>query len=274
MLIIDGHAHLGGEYKDLPSIISTLDHLGIDQVILCPADSARDKSFPVPDLASNLPDKDLNFVVNKLIRYASTQRKRQKNIEEGNGYVYAISGLSGNRIIQFFWADPLRKGIIGEVEAKIKLWKFRGIKLHQACHPFKILSAQFRDLVEFAVSQNIPVFIHLYSKKEILDFISVSSEFKTPFIVGHLIGLELFIQNKYRISDNIFFDVSCPALVSIERIKKAVKEFGAGRIIMGSDSPYGMNNAREIISRIMSLKLKDEECEMILGNNIKDILRN
>jgi len=272
MLIIDGHAHLGGEYKDLPAVLSTLDHLGIDQVILCPSDSTRDKSMPVPDLASKFPDIELNFLVNKLIRSTTSARQQQKYIDEGNSTVYSISELSEGRIIQFFWANPLKTGIMDEIEIKYKIWKFRGIKLHQACHPFKIISTQFGNLIEFAVSQNIPVFIHLYSKKDILDFITVSAEYKTPFIVGHLIGLELFIQHKNKIGDNIYFDISCPALVSTLRIQKAIKEFGAGRIVMGSDAPYGVNNAGEIISRIKSLNLKDNEYEMILGNNIRSIL--
>jgi hypothetical protein len=123
-----------------------------------------------------------------------------------------------------------------------------------------------------AVLKNLPVFIHLYPGKEVLDFITVSGGYKTPFIVGHLIGLELFIQYKEKVSENIFFDISCPALVSAERIRKANKVFGPGRVIMGSDAPYGKNNITEIMSRIMSLNLCDDERDMILGNNLRDIL--
>jgi uncharacterized protein len=271
-MIIDGHAHLGGEYRDLPTIFSTLEDLGIDRVILCPADRTRHKSLPVPDLASVFPAKELNFVVNRLIRAATPEVQYQRNIDDGNKNVFNVSGLSDGRIIQFFWANPLKEGIINEIETKFKEWKFRGIKLHQASHHFKIKSSPFRQIAEMAVLRNIPVFIHLYSKEEVLDFISVSAEYKTPFIVGHLIGLELFVQNKDKIRDNIYFDVSCPALVSVDRIKKAINEFGSGRIIMGSDAPYGKNNVKEILSRIMSLGLPDNECEMILGNNLNSIL--
>jgi uncharacterized protein len=271
-MIIDGHAHLGGEYRDLPTILSTLDNLGIDRVVLCPADRTRHKSFPLPDMASMFPAKELNFVVNRLIRTATPQAKYQKNIDDGNKNVFHVSGLSEGRIIQFFWANPLKEGIINEIETKFDEWKFRGLKLHQASHHFKIISSQFRQIAEMAVLKNIPVFIHLYSKKEVLDFISVSAEYKTPFIVGHLIGLELFVQHKSKISDNIYFDISCPALVSVDRIQMAIKEFGSGRIIMGSDAPYGKNNTEEIVSRIMSLGLPDNDCEMILGNNLHSIL--
>ena len=271
-MIIDGHAHLGGEYKDLPTILSTLDNLGIDRVILCPADHVRNESLPVPHLASMFPDKELNFVVNRLIRAYTPQLLHQKNIDDGNKKIFHISRLSEGRIIQFFWANPLKEGIVNEMETKFEEWKFRGIKLHQASHRFEVISSQFRQIVEMAVLKDIPVFIHLYSKKEVLDFISVSAEYKTPFIVGHLIGLELFIQNKYKTGDNIFFDISCPALVSVDRIKKAIKEFGSGRIIMGSDAPYGKSNVKKIVSRIMSLGLPHNECDMILGNNLNSIL--
>lgn len=41
---------------------------------------------------------------------------------------------------------------------------------------------------------------------------------------------------------------------------------------MGSVTPYGSNNVWEITSRIMSMNLKDNEREMIMGNNMKGIL--
>lgn len=271
-MIIDGHAHIGGEYKDLQTILSTLEKTGVTKVILCPADSARPESLPIPDLATKLPAKDLNFVVNRLIRSAVTKITAQINIENGNTEVYKISAASGGRVIQFFWANPLKKGIIGEIESKIDLWNFKGIKLHQGCHPFKIISPHFHNIAEIAALKRVPIFIHLYSKKEVLDFISVSGNYKTSFIVGHLIGLEIFIKQKKKVTDNIFFDISCPPLVAVDRIKLAIKEFGPEKIVMGSDTPYGRKNIEKTISRIRSLNLSARECEMILGINMKDIL--
>jgi len=271
-MIIDGHAHLGGEYKDLPTTILTLDQLGIDKVILCPADHTRRKSIRVPGLATRLPDTELNFMVNRLIRAATPERKHQKNIDDGNKRVFALSESSGGRIIQFLWVNPLKEGMQDEVETRCKEWKFRGIKLHQACHPFKIDSTPFHQIAEMAAEKNLPVFVHLYSGKEILDFIAVSGTYKTTFIVGHLIGLELFIDHKEKVSDNICFDISCPALVSTDRIRKAIKAFGPERVIMGSDAPFGKNNPSVVLSRIRDLNLRDDERDMILGKNLKHIL--
>ena len=271
-MIIDGHAHLGGEYKNLETILSTLERTGVDKVVLCPADSQRQEAFPIPDIAGKLPDKELNFVVNRLIRSASLKAQHQINIDTGNTGIFDISGKSGGRIFQFFWANPLKESIIEEIETKLNVWRFKGIKLHQGCHPFKIKSSHFNNIAEFAVSKSLPLFIHLYSKKEVMDFISVSGNYKTTFIIGHLIGLEIFIQERKKISNNTYFDISCPPLVSSDRIKKAINQFGPEKILMGSDTPYGKNNLKLILSRIRSLNLPARACEMILGNNMRNIL--
>ncbi len=270
-MIIDGHAHLGGEYKDLPSIISALDNAGADKVVLCPADTARPRSMPLPVLAGKIPDKELSFSVNRLLRATSARRKTEQYIESGNEEVFKIAGLSAGRVIQFYWADMRRNGLIDELDLKFKLWNYKGIKLHQSVHPFKFNSS-FNDLADYAAARNLPLFIHLHSRNEIIDFISVAQNHKTIFITGHLIGLDLFVAHKQSVGDNIFFDISCPQLVSTRLIKHALKEFGPRRLTMGSDTPYGKNNVSLIISRVRNLGLPDAEKEMILGNNLKNIL--
>jgi len=271
-MIIDGHAHLGGEYKDLTAVLKTLELAGADKVVLCPADHMRKDTFQVPDLANRLPSRELNFAVNRLIRYATNRISLQLNIETGNQEVFKISELSKGRVLQFFWADPDKNGIMDELESKFETWRFKGIKLHQACHPFKINSSHFRNVAEFASGKEIPVFVHLYSKGEIQEFISSSRIYKTTFIIGHLIGLEIFVKLKNQLGRNLYFDISCPPLVSGDRIKLAVKEFGPERVIMGSDIPYGKNNLQKVIEGIRSLNLSARETELILGNNLMNLL--
>ena len=271
-MIIDGHAHLGGDYRDLETIKSTLVEKGVDKVILSPADSARQHGMPIPDIAGKLPNTELNFVVNRLIRYATVNPHHQANIESGNKEIFKISSESEGRVIQFFWANPLKDGIIDEIESGHNAWKFKGLKLHQGSHSFNIKSSAFLDIAKLAEIKGIPVFIHLYSKKEVSDFIQISGNFKTAFIIGHLIGQEIFTRLKKEVSDNVYFDISCPPLVSFDRIKKAVNDFGPGRIIMGSDTPYGTDNIGEIISRVRRLKITRHQCDLISGDNIRDLL--
>lgn len=271
-MIIDCHAHLGGEYNNLPSILATLDRSGADKVILCPSESPRKNSMWIPHLAGRIGGRDLNFLVNRIIRVSTPFQKVQKNIDRQNEDVFRITAGSEGRVVQFFWANPLKEGILEEMEEKYGLWKFKGIKLHQSSHPFRIKSYPFAEIAHFASHQHLPVFIHLHSKKEIRDFISVSRRYKTWFIVGHLIGLELFIRNRKDLGENILFDISCPPLVTVNRVRLALETFGPGRIVMGTDTPFGRNNLSVAISRIRSLGLPARETGMILGDNMRGIL--
>ena len=74
-------------------------------------------------------------------------------------------------------------------------------------------------------------------------------------------------------SDNIYFEISTPALVSTHRIRKAIKHFGINRILLGSDTPYGQNNLKTNIERVMNLDISDEEKHLILGENMKKLLK-
>ncbi len=272
-MIIDGHAHLGGEYRNLPAILETLDATGTDMVVLCPADAPRNRPMPLPDPPVKVPGKELSWLINRFLRQASRSRSRQQHIEQGNREVYEIARASNGRVIQFYWADLRQKQIADDIRSKISSWQIKGIKLHQSCHPFRINSTVFAEVTELAAAEELPVFIHPHSKRDVEDLIAFSGTVKTPLIVGHLIGLEIFISMKERTAENIFFDISCPPLISDERIYLALKEFGAGRLVMGSDTPYGKNNTRHIIERVNNLKISQREKEMILGSNLKNILR-
>jgi hypothetical protein len=272
-MIIDGHAHLGGEYRDLPAILETLDATGTDMVVLCPADAPRNRPMPLPDPPVKVPGKELSWLVNRFLRQATRIRSRQQHIEQGNREVYEIAQASGGRIIQFCWADLRQKQIADDIRTKISSWQIKGIKLHQSCHPFRIKSPVFAEVTELAAAEGLPVFIHPHSKRDVEDLIDFSGSLRTPLIVGHLIGLEIFIGMKEKTSGNIFFDISCPPLISDERIYLALKEFGAERVVMGSDTPFGKNNTRHIIERVNNLKINQREREMILGGNLKGILR-
>jgi predicted TIM-barrel fold metal-dependent hydrolase len=271
-MIIDGHAHLGGEYRDLHNIIATLDASGVDKVILCPSDKIRSKAMFIPGISGMIAGSELNFQINRFLRTATNNYRSRHYIETGNEEVFNISRQSDGRVIQFYWADPNRKNVTEEIETKLALWKFQGIKLHQSCHPFKIKSEPFYRIAEFAALKNLPVFIHLHSRKELVDFISISRDYQTKFITGHLIGLEIYIKHKKSVADNVYFDISCPPLVPLDLIMLAIREFGAARIVMGSDTPYGRNNVRKAVNAIRSLKISNREKEMILGNNMRDIL--
>ena len=271
-MIIDGHAHQGGEYRDLPSIIKTLDNAGINSVILCPGDKKRARPMTIPDLAGEFSGDSVNYQINKLLRKATHRKVTLDYIDRGNEELAELSKESGGRVIQFYWTDPMKEGIIKELESRCTGFGFRGIKLHQCIHSFKILSEEFHKVATFAASLAMPVFIHLYSKSDIIDFISVAGNYNTSFITGHLIGIDTYMKERNRVSDNVYFDISCPPLVPPEKIMKAFRAFGSGRLTMGSDTPYGKHNPQKAVSFVRSLPVSEKDKEMMLGGNIMKLL--
>ena len=271
-MIIDGHAHLGGNYRDLPSIISSLDQAGADKVILCPSDELRIKPMWIPHSLGKWGGKGLNFLVNKVIRRSAFRQEKWEFIKKGNEEVYRVAARSEGRIVQFYWANPLDPGLTDDLNRAVTEWSIKGIKLHQCAHPFKVLSDEFSRLAAFAAANKLPVFIHFHTRQEIRDFITIAGKYQVNFIVGHIIGLELFLEHRKELPGNIYFDISCPPLVSVKRTRLALEEFGAERIIMGSDTPFGKENLLAMIARIRSLDITEREKEMILGHNMQSLL--
>jgi len=58
----------------------------------------------------------------------------------------------------------------------------------------------------------------------------------------------------------------------MKRLLKAIEHFGANRIILGSDTPYGENNLKLNIERVKILNIPSEQRDLILGGNIKKLL--
>lgn len=42
---------------------------------------------------------------------------------------------------------------------------------------------------------------------------------------------------------------------------------------MGSDAPYGNDNLKQIIARVLRLNLSDSEKDLILGGNLQKLLK-
>ena len=72
---------------------------------------------------------------------------------------------------------------------------------------------------------------------------------------------------------NLYFDISTYFIISKRRIRYAMKHFGADHVTLGSDSPFGEKNLENNINKIRKMNISDKEKDMILGLNIKKILK-
>jgi uncharacterized protein len=60
--------------------------------------------------------------------------------------------------------------------------------------------------------------------------------------------------------------------ISLRRLNKAIAHFGAHRIILGSDTPYGKDNLRLNVQRIKDLSISEQDKQLIFGENLQTIL--
>jgi predicted TIM-barrel fold metal-dependent hydrolase len=181
--------------------------------------------------------------------------------------------MLANKIIQFYWIRLSLPNALEILERDFEIFRFKGIKIHQCWESFSVCSDIFHKVSEWATSKQLPIFVHLFSKREaamLAQYIKIHRN--SVFIIGHLFGLERYIEAELD-SDNVFFEISTPALISIQRLKMAIKIFGAERVVLGSDIPYGQNNLETNIDRIKNLDISDEEKYSILGGNMKKLLK-
>jgi predicted TIM-barrel fold metal-dependent hydrolase len=198
---------------------------------------------------------------------------KAKDIPEGNQLVFALTQAYPEQIIQFFWVLLQKPDTVQEMEDRFSEWKFKGIKLHQCWDTFPIGSEPFSRVAKFAAEKNLPIFIHVSNYREVRALIEYSKQHPaTRFIVGHLFGLGLYLQAKHKL-ENLYFEISNTYLVSSQAVNKAINHFGADKIILGSDTPYGRNSLPLNIERVKMLSISEEAKEMILGKNLQTLLQ-
>lgn len=271
-MIIDGHAHSCGIFYHGESILKILDELHVDKVALCTNFENNDKNQSLPHLAKWFPGSDVMLPMNRIIRLVNKIASPKASLMNSNEYVFSLTSQYPDRIIQFYWIDPNALNALHDLNEKFSRWRFQGIKFHQPSAPFKFENPVLHDIARFAAEQQLPVFMHLYSQTDVENFIRFAQNHPaTNFIVAHLIGLEQFEKRQVK-PTNLYFDISPTPLISDQRILKAINLFGADRVMLGSDTPFGKDNLKRNIERVKRLPLSQEQKELILGNNFQSLL--
>ena len=134
-------------------------------------------------------------------------------------------------------------------------------------------SELFKQTSNWAIENNMPLFIHLLSDKEVYKLIEYKKIHpKLKLIVAHLFGLEIFIKLNFK-DENLYFDISTYQVTSDKRVLRAIDFVGANKVVMGSDTPYGKGNLQKNIDRIKKLDISVEEKDLILGENMRRLLK-
>ena len=266
-MIIDAHAHAAGDYSNAESIMNMIQKYDIEKIILC----TSPKNIQVLQTPPNIPLKkspDSNFLINRMLKFG--YKHFMKDNGDGNKFVFELKSKVPEKILQFLWVNPLNEGHMANIEKSIHEYQPKGIKLHQAWNSFEIGKIEFNTLADTARSYKLPIFIHLYSKKEtwrLLQFIKNNQD--VVFIIGHMAGLDIFKTDK-SILKNVYFDTSGSERVQGKDILKAINTFGYEHVIFGTDTPF--TNFDDQINKIDQLNLSDNVKEHIFKLNISNIL--
>ena len=273
-MIIDGHAHAAGEFAKVDKLIETLDRVGVDKVALCPGLKNNTRLWPLP----NVPIQAVKYhplynryFIHPGIRFSYNFVFRDKG--DGNEFVHSFVQRYPDRVIQIYWLDPRKPDFMTRLGEDFERWRFKGIKLHQACTPFKIDGDEMKAVVEFARERGLPIFIHLWSNGEGRKLAELAkSQPDANFVILHLLALESVVERAGN-AQNIYYDISPYSYISENRIRQAVRAFGADHVVAGSDTPFDGDSLPRVIHRVRHMDLPDIDKEKILGANVAALLK-
>ncbi|OPX45096.1 amidohydrolase [Ruminiclostridium hungatei] len=267
-MLIDIHAHAAGNYGTVDSIKIMSRKYNIEKIVLCTSPKNMQKLKAPPGMPFK-QKPDSIYMMNRMNRLAYNHFFKGNG--DGNQFVCELKNQLPGLIIQFLWVNPLDTGHMNSLETSIRTYRPKGIKLHQAWNPFKIDGREFKNLVDIASSNKLPVFIHLYSKKEVLKLLRFIRENQSAvFIIGHLTGTDLFCESGVNLK-NVYFDTSSSGRIQGSDIKHAIDAFGYEHIVFGTDTPYA--GIDEQLDRLERLKLSDNAKEHIYSLNARNILK-
>ena len=273
-MIVDGHAHAAGEFADVEKLVEELDRCGVDKVALCPGLKNNTKVWPTPNIPISAVKRHplySRYFIRWGIRFSYNFVFKDKG--DGNEFVHSFVERHPDRVVQVYWVDPRKPDFMNKLANDLQRWDFKGIKLHQACTPFKNDGPEVSQIAKFAGEKQLPLFIHLWSDDEARKLVALANSHPdTDFVLLHLIALEVVVEHTCS-PRNIYCDISPYAYVSEKQIASAVDAFGADHVIFGSDTPFDKNSLERGMERVRSMALSAIQKERILGGNIADLLK-
>jgi predicted TIM-barrel fold metal-dependent hydrolase len=179
------------------------------------------------------------------------------------------------RFVGYVWPNPHEKGALALVKESVKVWGFKGVKLHPLVHAFLPTDEEVLPIIEFAGKERIPVAIH-----------SGHPPFSLPWSIGELAEMYpevrivmlhmghahgVYIQAAINIAkkhDNIILETSGVSMHS--KIKEAVERVGEGRVVFGSDYPF--HDYTVELQKVNVAGLTEAQKELVLYKNAKNLL--
>jgi len=191
---------------------------------------------------------------------------------EGNDLVLTAAAEHPDRLFAFAAANPWYGGeAVEELERAFGLGAL-GLKLHPVLQGFTLSDDIVLPLLELAVEQGKPVYVHTGTPISCTPFQLTELAMRYPrgtFIMGHAAYADFWNDVVHSVScvPNIFVETS-QHLASV--IRTLVEQIGADRVVYGSDSPLASMAVE--IEKITRYVRRAGDLELILGANLRRIL--
>lgn len=152
-----------------------------------------------------------------------------------------------------------------------------GVKIHPDTQKFNMDDERLFGMYDYLSQKKLPILIHCgdyrydYSHPERLK--KVLKNFPKLTVIGaHFGGWSVFdLAYEFLKDENCYLDTSSSfAMLGLERSEELIKLYGAERMVFGTD--YPMWDTKKELDGLLSMKLSNEEFELILHKNAEKIL--
>ena len=270
-MIIDGHAHACGIYATEEAILENIKLQRVDKIILSAGEYNSTANYSIPNLSKLFKTSTLPYKTNKFIHKVVTRTNAVEHLESENERVAKMAQKYPDQIGNTYWVNINDPQCVHKLEQFIEVYPLSMIKMHQCWTPFDMRDEKVQQIIQLAMKIKKPLFIHLDSKEQVKAFKEIAEKNReATFIVAHLIGIEVFDQTLK--NPNVYFDLSCPELHSIPMLERAYHCFGAERLLLGSDTPYGKDNIKKVLKQLEEISLTQEEKDLVCYKNIMRLL--
>jgi predicted TIM-barrel fold metal-dependent hydrolase len=248
-------------------------------------------NWPFRKLKYGQPDRLIELLdredIDRAVVYSITSILA-KDCMEGNR---EVAESYPERIIPFAVINPAFPGWEKDFRTCFEAMGFRGLRLFPTYHGYDLNDKCFAEIIVAAKEKNIPVALavrvederqhHPLMKVPSLDLnAAVEAIGKYPeatFILSGAKYPELCDVKKSLLQcDNWYFDIgrmqgrhSSPG--SVEVIVRAVEDFGAERMLYGSNAPF--QYVKSSLLKVQNASISDEEREMIMSGNALGICK-
>ena len=238
--VFDFHARLGAADGALDTLLSTMDHCGIERAVVCAGGVL-----------------DLDRLATQVITGGHSEG------DANNEAVLAGCADSGGRLLPFFFANPHR----GVQPYREQAARFRGLEISPAVHGVPLTDERTRGLVEVAAEAGHPVYVVCLNRPGCgaTELAGLAEAFpEVTFVLGHcgVVGIDVYSLTVLASYRNVCAETS-GCYTGVARI--AVQRLGAERVLLGTEHP--LQHPEVELTKLRTLGLDAASWQQVTWSN-------